>query len=160
MSANGFPSCSKSSEVFAGAGLPKSLPLASWTGASNRSTIGAALAVGGDAKKGFVDGLIPPGDDTFDCCKGEKSRLIGSQFHFRIVTHLELIHHGFLFSESLRLDRVIDSVRVVLETRGGSGSSERGASRRQDRHGTLYVSLVAIVSNRIDRQAGRGVFVC
>lgn len=68
ISANGFPNCNKSSEAFA---LELGAALVSCTGASKRSTMGAELAAGAAAKKGFVDGLIPPlapGDETFDCC--------------------------------------------------------------------------------------------
>lgn len=58
-------------------------------------------------------------------------------------THLELVHHGLLLGQSLCPDGVIDAVGGVLEPGGRGSGTERGASRRQGRHTTLYVSLVA-----------------
>lgn len=73
MSANGLPNCSKSSEALA---LELGMARLSWTGASNRSTIGAELAVGAAARNGFVDGPLAPGDDTLDCCKGTHGQFL------------------------------------------------------------------------------------
>lgn len=64
MSAKGFPSCNKSSEAFA---FVLGIALASCTGASKRSTIGAELPAVGEARKGLVDGLTALGETTLDC---------------------------------------------------------------------------------------------
>lgn len=78
MSANGLPNCSKSSEALA---LELGMGRLSWTGASNRSTIGAELAVGAAARNGFVDGPLAPGDDTLDCCnKGDQRSVMQKLF--------------------------------------------------------------------------------
>lgn len=75
-------------------------------------------------------------------------------------THLELVHHGLLLGQSLCPDGVIDAVGGVLEPGGRGSGAERGASRRQGRHTTLYVSLVATLgapewARVTDRRIGR-----
>lgn len=84
MSANGLPSCSRSSEAFVAptaADVPDDLalllapatPAEGTEAAPNKSTIGAPAAVAavGDDKKGFVRAALAPspplvGDDNFD----------------------------------------------------------------------------------------------
>lgn len=71
ISANGLPSCRRSSEAFDGAVGMASLCLAAPSPLGdppNKSTIGAdAWVAGGDDRKGFVDEFVPPGDETLDC---------------------------------------------------------------------------------------------
>lgn len=93
ISANGLPSCSKSSDALVVVPpaappplvAPPTVPAAVAGAAPNRSTIGApAPLAGGDDKNGFVNAAPAPappppavGEETFDCLKktGRKFRI-------------------------------------------------------------------------------------
>lgn len=138
MSANGFPNCSRSSSAVAGC----------WgcAGALNKSTIFPDDA-GGESKNGFV---AVDGEPTFAYLNEENlKKTIRSEVKDlikKIKQNLILTHCSFFFGQYLRLQTLINTIRVCIEFRWSCCSSKWGASRREGRNTALYVFLIAIVS--------------